>query len=157
MSVPALPLPTGGITHVFEIIALLLAIEFTAGGNFWLPRAWSYKPLPSGVLHRVLPRLMKGIRWYETRMQPWGERMMRKRFSVIACGLTLSVCIAAAFLAPPFSGLDTLPALGAVLLCFALLVRDVRLVLLGCVVGSVGIGLEVVFGAVLWNVLRTFV
>jgi len=38
LGVPALPLPTGGATHVFEIIAMLLALELIAGrGEIWLP------------------------------------------------------------------------------------------------------------------------
>ena len=31
LGVPALPLPTGGATHVFEIIAVLLALQLIAG------------------------------------------------------------------------------------------------------------------------------
>jgi hypothetical protein len=31
LGVPALPLPTGGATHVFEIIAVLLAAQLIAG------------------------------------------------------------------------------------------------------------------------------
>src|SRR4051812_13014977 len=31
LGVPALPLPTGGATHVFEVIAVLLALELIAG------------------------------------------------------------------------------------------------------------------------------
>jgi len=31
LGVPALPLPTGGATHVFEIVAVLLALELVAG------------------------------------------------------------------------------------------------------------------------------
>ena len=31
LGVPALPLPTGGVTHVFEIIAVLLALQLVAG------------------------------------------------------------------------------------------------------------------------------
>jgi hypothetical protein len=38
LGVPALPLPTGGATHVFEVIAVLLALQLTAGRNeIWLP------------------------------------------------------------------------------------------------------------------------
>ena len=41
MGVPALPLPTGGGTHVFEIITALLALELIAGRDqIWLPRRW---------------------------------------------------------------------------------------------------------------------
>ncbi len=31
MAVPALPLPTGGVTHIFEVITMLLALELIAG------------------------------------------------------------------------------------------------------------------------------
>ncbi|MGH2869310.1 MAG: exopolysaccharide biosynthesis protein, partial [Solirubrobacteraceae bacterium] len=31
LGVPALPLPTGGATHVFEIIAMLLSLQLLAG------------------------------------------------------------------------------------------------------------------------------
>jgi hypothetical protein len=39
LGVPALPLPTGGATHVFEIIAMLLALELIVGRKeIWLPQ-----------------------------------------------------------------------------------------------------------------------
>ena len=38
---PALPLPTGGATHVFEVIAVLLALQLIAGReHIWLPERW---------------------------------------------------------------------------------------------------------------------
>ena len=41
LGVPALPLPTGGATHVFEIITVLLALEMIAGREeIWLPARW---------------------------------------------------------------------------------------------------------------------
>src|SRR5512132_202092 len=41
LGVPALPLPTGGATHVFEIVAMLLAAQLVAGRDvIWLPRRW---------------------------------------------------------------------------------------------------------------------
>jgi hypothetical protein len=40
LGVPALPLPTGGATHVFEVIAALLAVELLAGRErIWLRRS----------------------------------------------------------------------------------------------------------------------
>src|ERR687885_788321 len=39
LGVPALPLPTGGATHVFELIAMLLALQLIVGRRtVWLPR-----------------------------------------------------------------------------------------------------------------------
>ena len=41
LGVPALPLPTGGVTHVFEIIAMLVALQLIAGRDqIWLPQRW---------------------------------------------------------------------------------------------------------------------
>ena len=41
MFVPALPLPTGGITHVFEVITVVLAAQMVLGRRtIWLPQRW---------------------------------------------------------------------------------------------------------------------
>ena len=41
LGVPALPLPTGGATHVFELIAILLAMQSIVGrAGIWLPERW---------------------------------------------------------------------------------------------------------------------
>ena len=54
---------------------------------------------------------------------------------------------AAAFLAPPFTGLDTLPALGVVLVSLGVLLEDAAVVAGGLLVGAIGIALEVALGA----------
>src|SRR5204862_6366973 len=39
MFVPALPLPTGGITHVFEVITVFVALQMVIGRRtIWLPK-----------------------------------------------------------------------------------------------------------------------
>ena len=38
LAIPALPLPTGGVTHVFEVIAMLLALELVAEHHSLLAR-----------------------------------------------------------------------------------------------------------------------
>ena len=61
------------------------------------------------------------------------------------------------FLAPPFTGLDTLPALGVVLLSLGVLLEDIIVVVLGVVVGVAGVFLEIfVGGAVLHQVRKLF-
>ena len=52
----------------------------------------------------------------------------------------------AAFVAPPFTGLDTLPALGVVLLSLGVLLEDVLLVLVAIAVGVAGVTLEIILG-----------
>ena len=54
-------------------------------------------------------------------------------------------CVAA-FLAPPFTGLDTLPALGVVLLSLAVLLEDFAIVVAALIIGVAGVVLEIVLG-----------
>ena len=46
----------------------------------------------------------------------------------------------------PFSGLDTLPALGVVLLSLGVLLEDFLVVIVGVVVGVAGVVLEIALG-----------
>ena len=62
-------------------------------------------------------------------------------------GVLAIVGTAGAFLAPPFSGLDTLPALGVVVLSLGVLLEDALIALVGALLGTVGIALELVLGA----------
>ena len=55
----------------------------------------------------------------------------------------------AAFVAPPFTGLDTLPALGIVLISLSVLLEDVAIAIVGLIVGAVGVALEIFLGAAL--------
>jgi hypothetical protein len=64
--------------------------------------------------------------------------------------LVIGVC-AGAFLAPPFTGLDTLPSLGVVLLSLGVLLEDIVVVLVALVVGVAGVLLEVVLGSAVIN------
>ncbi|MDQ6607923.1 MAG: hypothetical protein M3Z06_15435, partial [Actinomycetota bacterium] len=52
-----------------------------------------------------------------------------------------------AFLAPPFSGLDTLPSLGVVVLSLGVLLEDVLVVVVGVLLGIAGVVLEIVLGS----------
>ena len=51
-----------------------------------------------------------------------------------------------AFVAPPFTGLDTLPALGVVVLSLGVLFRDVIIAAIGVAIMLAGIALIIVFG-----------
>lgn len=148
MGVPALPLPTGGATHVFEVITMLLALQLIAGRDeIWLPERWQGITLAGGSREKFITKLMAVIRWLERRSKRrlgflFGHRLSGVVFGALVLGGTLS-----AFLAPPFSGLDTLPSLGVVLLSMALLMEDFAFVVAGLVVGVAGVLLEVLLGA----------
>jgi hypothetical protein len=147
LGVSALPLPTGGATHVFEIVAMLLAAQLIAGrGEIWLPERWRRLRLAGPTQQRFINRLMKMIRWLERFSRPRAKHLFGHRLSNIVFGVLVLAGSIAAFLAPPFSGLDTLPSLGVVLLSLGVLLEDLAIVVLAVVVGVAGVLLELVLG-----------
>lgn len=148
LGVPALPLPTGGATHVFEIIAMLLALELIAGReDIWLPQRWRRLELAGEKQQRFIAALMKVIRWLERFSRPRLHFLFNHRLSNIVFGLLVIGGSLAAFVAPPFTGLDTLPALGVVLLSLGVLLEDFLVVLAALIVAAAGVALEVILGS----------
>ena len=147
LGVPALPLPTGGATHVFEIIAMLLAVQLIAGREtIWLPKRWCNLELAGERQQRFLAGLMKLIRRLERISRPRLTFLFDHRLSNIAFGVLVLGGSLGAFLAPPFTGLDTLPALGVVLISLGVLLEDIVVVVVGVVVAAAGVVLEIVLG-----------
>jgi hypothetical protein len=147
LGVSALPLPTGGATHVFEIVAMLLAVELIAGRDqIWLPERWRRLRLAGPNQQRFINRLMKTIRWLERFSRPRASYLFEHRLSNVVFGVLVLAGSLAAFLAPPFSGLDTLPSLGVVLLSIGMLLEDLAIVVLAVVVGVAGVALELILG-----------
>jgi hypothetical protein len=147
LGVPALPLPTGGVTHVFEIIAVILGVQLIAGSQrIWLPERWRKIELAGKSQQRFISGLMKLIRKLERLSRPRLRFLFNHRASNIVFGLLVIAGSVAAFVAPPFTGLDTLPALGVVLISLAVLLEDVLVVIAGLLVGSAGVALEIVLG-----------
>jgi hypothetical protein len=147
LGVPALPLPTGGATHVFELIAILLALEMMAGRReIWLPKRWRSLELAGPRQQRFLRALLRLIRLLERISRPRLRFLFDHRLSNIVFGSLVVGGAVAAFLAPPFTGLDTLPSLGVVLLSLGVLLEDILVVLAGILVGVAGVVLEVILG-----------
>jgi hypothetical protein len=148
LGVPALPLPTGGATHVFEIIAILLAAQLIAGRDqIWLPQRWRSLQLAGDRQQRFIAGLMRLIRRLERISRPRLRFLFGHRLSNIVFGVLVIAGSLGAFLAPPFTGLDTLPALGVVLLSLAVLLEDFAIVVAALVVGVAGVLLEIVLGS----------
>jgi hypothetical protein len=147
LGVPALPLPTGGATHVFELIAMLLAVQLIAGRDrIWLPQRWRERRLEGPRMERFLGALMRVVRWLERHSRPrvgilFGHRASAVVFGLLAFGGTLG-----AFLAPPFTGLDTLPAMGVVLLSLGVLLEDGLVVIAGVAIAVAGVAFEIALG-----------
>ena len=152
LGVPALPLPTGGATHVFEIIAVLLALELVAGRDeIWLPQRWRKLELAGPKQQRFISGLMKMIRRLERVSRPRLRFLFDHRLSNIVFGLLVIGGSVAAFFAPPFTGLDTLPALGVVLLSLGVLLKDILVVVVALLVGVAGVVLEIALGSAAIN------
>ena len=147
LGVPALPIPTGGLTHIFELIAALIAVELIAGRQqVWLPQRWRTHELAGARQQRFIAGLMKLICRLERHSRPRMRFLLHRRFTDVVFGMLAIAGTAAAFLAPPFSGLDTLPALGVVVLSVSVLLEDVLIALVGILLAVTGVALELVLG-----------
>lgn len=147
LGLPALPLPTGGATHVFEAVAVLLALQLIANRDeIWLPRRWRDVDVTGSRQKRVVDLLMKTVRRLERDSRPRTAFLFSNRFSNVVFGALVIGGSLGAFLAPPFTGLDTLPALGVVLLSLGVLLEDLTVAAVGIAVGVAGVVLEVVLG-----------
>jgi hypothetical protein len=158
MFVPALPLPTGGISHVFEVITVVLAAQMLLGlRTIWLPERWQHRELGPTTIGRAIPFMIGWIRRVERFSRPRGAWLFEQGWMLRFLGLLMMGLAIAAALAPPFSGLDTLPSLGAVAVALAIILEDVVVLAIGIVVGTGGIVLTLTIGAAIVRVLRTLI
>jgi hypothetical protein len=154
MALPALPLPTGGATHVLEVITMLLAVELIVGRRqVWLPRRWKGLELAGASRQKFIGMLLRRIRWFERFSRPRGRWLFCHRLSGIVFGVAVFALTLTAFLAPPFSGLDTLPSIGVVMLALGVLLTDIALAAAGVVVGALGVVVVVGLGNIVVDAL----
>lgn len=148
MIIPALPLPTGGITHVFEVFTIILSLPVVVGcRSFWMPGFIARRQLGNVTTGKLIPAIMKIVRRLERFSRPRGRLFMQALpIRVITAIVIIGLAVAAA-LAPPFSGLDTFPALGAVIITLGIILDDILFVIIGIVLGITGIGLVIFLGA----------
>ena len=151
MATPALPLPTGGATHVFEVVVVLLALQLIAGRDgIWLPQRWRRLALGGEgreKRERLVRALIRLIRRLERFARPYARWVFDRRVTNVVFGLLVTIGSVVAFVAPPFSGLDTLPSLGVVVLSLGVILEDLRVAIAGIVIQAVGIALVIVLGA----------
>jgi len=158
MSVPALPLPTGGVTHVFEVVTMLVALQLLAGRrSIWLPDRWKRLDLRGRTGERLVGTLIRRIRWLERFSRQRLPFLTRGRGGRFLFGVSVFALSLTAFLAPPFSGLDTLPALGVVILSLGVLLADFVLVAAGTLIGCAGVAAVIGLGGLLVEVLGDLV
>ena len=147
MAPSALPIPTAGATHLLDVIAIVFAAQMVlARSTIWLPERWRQKPLGS-KLCKALRLLLRFVRRCERISKPRLRGLMRSRPVEMGLGIVISVFIVGAFLSPPFSGLDTLPSLGVVLVALGLLLEDAVFAIAGTVVGATGLVIALFLGS----------
>lgn len=157
MAAPALPLPTGGITHVFEIIVMLLCLQLLIGREtVWLPKRWRNISISGPTQIKVIAGIIKFVRFFERFSRPRLTRIVSSRFYLRVVALFIFALTLSAFLAPPFSGLDTLPALGVVIISLSIILEDAVLLLVGLLVGILGVVLEVTIGVEAFKFFHNF-
>lgn len=140
MSVPALPIPTGGITHIFEIICMAVTLEQVVGlKNPWFPKWLLHRPAGKTLVKKALPFFLRRVRSLERFSKPRLANIMRMRLTNSIVGLVVLGLTFAAFIAPPFSGLDTLPALGVVVISLSIILEDILGALVGILIGAAGV------------------
>jgi hypothetical protein len=143
----ALPIPTGGVTHLLELAALLVVVQMIAGRKeLWLPKWARHRELGPTFRDKTIPAIVRRIRWFERFARPRMTRVLDMRVTVSLLGVVLFAFVVAALASPPFSGLDTLPSLGVVLVCLGLLFGDMAIVVAGLLVGTTGIALVIALG-----------
>ena len=105
--------------------------------SVWLPAAWLRRTLGPATTDKAIPVLARMVRRCERFARPRGVAVIEQGWAWRVTGLVVGGLATAAALAPPFSGLDTLPALGVVLIALAIVLHDVVLAVVGIAVGAV--------------------
>ncbi len=148
MMFPAVPLPTGGLVHLFEIVVILLALQLIIGRTeLWLPKKLKKIELDSVTRKKVLPFLERRVQFFERFAKPRLANTIGKKWFRVQLGVFITLFTLGAFFAPPFTGLDTLPSLGVVLIAIGVILDDIIPIIAGYIVGFVGLAVAFILGA----------
>jgi hypothetical protein len=157
MLIPALPAPTGGVTHLFELITLTLAVQMMIGRRSpWLPKRWQRRELGRIMTGKAIPFIVRRLRTFERISRARKPQLFDRWWMLRLIGALIFVLALGAAVAPPFSGLDTLPALGAVVVALALIQGDIVMLFIGAAIGAGGIALVVTVGLTVFKAAQHF-
>lgn len=144
MATSALPIPTAGVTDLFAIITVIFAAQMMVGHNkLWLPKRYEKMRINKTLGDKLLPKLAKFIKKTEKYSKPRLTKIFQGRISDFTLGLSVAVFAVATIIAPPFSGLDTLPGMAAVFIGLSIVLRDGLFTIIGWVMGFTGILLQI--------------
>jgi hypothetical protein len=157
MLIPALPAPTGGVTHLFELITMMLAVQMMIGRRSpWLPKRWRRRELGQLMTGKAIPFIVRRLRTFERISRARKPELFDRWWMLRLIGALIFVLALGAAVAPPFSGLDTLPALGAVVVALALIQGDIVVLFIGAAIGAGGVALVVTVGFTLFKAVQHF-
>lgn len=155
MATSALPIPTAGVTDVFAVVTIIFAFQMMFGRNsLWLPKRWRKMKLGKLFTKRLLPKLVKLLKWLEKFSTPRMTWVFRGRTSDAIIGLIVAILAASTITAPPFSGLDTLPALGIVVIAAGIILKDGVMAIAGLVIGIGGIVVQLLLGKAVIDLIQ---
>ena len=103
---------------------------------------------------RFSTSLLPRIRWVERHSHARLGFLLSYRFAGIVYGVVTLVLVLTAFLAPPFTGLDTIPSLGVLLISLGVLLADPVLGAIGVVVGAAGVLIVFLLGRAAVDAVR---
>ena len=103
---------------------------------------------------KAIPFIVKGGRGGSSSGRRRGAAFFHQRWFTRLLGLLIVALALVAMLAPPFSGLDTLPALGAVVVALSIILEDMLFLGAGLLIGTGGVVLIVSVGAALARLIR---
>ncbi len=153
--VSATPLPTGGIMFVFQIGAAIVAVQVMLGRRkIWLPARWRHRELGAAWTTKAIPFIIRRVRWFERHSRPRWSSLYERRFFYRLLGVGLLILSVTSALAPPLSGLDTLPALGGVIIALSMILKDVVWLVIGAVIGTGGILLFIAVGTAMFHMFQ---
>lgn len=143
MFVPSLPIPTGGVTQFILLpVVMITSLEMAFGRRtVWLPWFVTRIKLRKSIITKALPFMIKRVKWFENIARPRLSRYLDLLIVRIITGLFVFTLAFGSAVAPPFSGLDTLPSMGAVIIALGLIFEDMAMYFAGVVVGAAGLGL----------------
>jgi hypothetical protein len=134
---------------------VIVAAEMVIGARrLWLPARVRHRDLGPFLAERAIPFVMRRIRWFERFARPRWAGLVRHPWFQRFLGVVFIGLAAGAAVAPPFSGLDTLPALGAVVIALGVILEDILVVGVGMLIGTGGVVLIISVGAALLRILQ---
>lgn len=122
--------------------------------SLWLPKRWRKMKLGKLFIKRLLPKLVSLLKWLEKFSAPRLGWIFKGRTSDALIGLIVAILAAATITAPPFSGLDTLPALAIVIISAGIVLKDGLMAIVGLGVGIGGIFIQLLLGKAVIELLQ---